>query len=224
METGLEPLSNSFAEMLTPEWIARLCRRNQLEADWYAFRFTDRRWQLLRRIYAEYKGDIAEAAAENPRYGTDPYFVDWFPIMTPIEDAAWCAIRYRGLPFYPQYPALRFFLDFANPHYKIAVETDGKMHDPEKDLVRDTLLVRAGWKVFRVPGRECFRDFKTPGEMAEERLSESEQEEEIEQWLSGTCDGVFESIRIVYFSKDYSPYWDLAVRSLVSHRLVNFPI
>jgi very-short-patch-repair endonuclease len=183
-----------------------------------------KRWALLRRIYAEYADDLSAAAAENPRYSTDPYFVDWLPIFTPIEEAAWAAIRYRGLPFYPQFPALQYFLDFACPHLKIAVETDGKMHDPEKDRRRDTRLMEAGWKVFRVQGRECFRDFKTKGEMVDEHMPEDEQEEATEQWLKETCDGVFESIRIVYFSEGESPYWDWAVRSLAHHRLVDFAI
>ena len=43
-----------------------------------------------------------------------------------------------GLPFYPQYPIGKYFVDFADPVKKIVIECDGKKYhqDKEKDKRR----------------------------------------------------------------------------------------
>lgn len=85
---------------------------------------------------------------------TDPYFYDWYSIMTPIEKMLWIEIRSLGFPMYPQFPVGDFFLDFADPIKKINIEADGKeFHtDTEKDFRRDSILEKNGWKVYRISG------------------------------------------------------------------------
>ena len=86
----------------------------------------------------------------------DPYIVDWGCLMTPIEVDVWFSIRTLGLKMYPQFPAGRFFADFANPHTSQIIECDGKeWHNAEKDKRRDAELREIGWSVLRIPGWRC---------------------------------------------------------------------
>jgi len=39
--------------------------------------------------------------------------------MSPIEFNVWSDIRSNGLMFYPQFPVLNYFIDFADPIRKI---------------------------------------------------------------------------------------------------------
>jgi len=49
-----------------------------------------------------------------------------------------------------EYPLGDFCIDVAVPEEKLAFEYDGSYwHDPEKDSIRDSILERLGWKVFR---------------------------------------------------------------------------
>jgi len=57
---------------------------------------------------------------------------------------------------YPQWPVGRFFVDFANPVAKVAIECDGKaFHDVERDAKRQGEIEAMGWAVYRFTGREC---------------------------------------------------------------------
>ena len=95
-------------------------------------------------------------------WGVDPYAWEHEGgiRMTPIEVAMWSDIRMEGAVFYPQYPVDKFFLDFANPVAKVALECDGyAFHlDKEKDAARDARLSELGWTVYRFTGRECMQD------------------------------------------------------------------
>jgi hypothetical protein len=49
-----------------------------------------------------------------------------------------------------EYPLGDFCIDVAVPEEKLAFEYDGSYwHDPEKDAIRDSILGKLGWKVFR---------------------------------------------------------------------------
>jgi len=90
-----------------------------------------------------------------------PYDIyDWDKIWTPIERNTWDAIRYLGLPFYPQYPVGNYFIDFADPFKKIGIEIDGrKFHqDFERDEYRQSKLENMGWEIFRIPGWMTFKN------------------------------------------------------------------
>ena len=59
---------------------------------------------------------------------------------------------------YPQWPQCGFFLDFANPVARVAIECDGReFHDSVKDGRRDAILEAEGWTVYRLTGRDCLR-------------------------------------------------------------------
>lgn len=77
--------------------------------------------------------------------------------MTPIEAWLWGDIRQANAIFYPQYPIGKFFVDFANPLAKVAIECDGFQYhlDKEKDRERDDLLAEFGWTVYRISGHDC---------------------------------------------------------------------
>jgi very-short-patch-repair endonuclease len=80
--------------------------------------------------------------------------------MTPIEEWLWADLREANAIIYPQYPVLRYFVDFANPVAKIAIECDGKDYhkDRDKDQARDAELEAIGWRVYRFAGWECATD------------------------------------------------------------------
>lgn len=97
--------------------------------------------------------------AEHPwRWALEPNEVDWASWFSPIEAAFWSEMRQEGAVLYPQYPVGGYFLDFAHPKVKVAVECDGaKWHmDRQKDWRRDDALRAQGWTVFRLTGRQCF--------------------------------------------------------------------
>ena len=114
-------------------------------------------WAAITAHYDKYRGEILANPAHG--YAIDPYEWDMGQGMihfTPIESAMWSDIRCEGITMYPQWPACGFFLDFANPVAKVAIECDGReFHDPRKDAERDAILAEAGWRVYRIQGYEC---------------------------------------------------------------------
>lgn len=118
-------------------------------------------YDQIRLHYEWLTPQIIERSERHPRTWISPYCdIDWMTIFSPIEDMTWQAIRCFGAaPFYPQYPVDRFFVDFGNPALKIAIECDGHDYhlDKEKDNKRDERLFELGWKVYRIPGKDCVR-------------------------------------------------------------------
>lgn len=116
-------------------------------------------WNAIKAYYALHHDRIMRSASE---WGVSPYSweVDAGVSLTPIESAMWSDLRMEGAVFYPQYPALGYFLDFANPVAKVAIECDGKAFhkDKAKDALRDAKLAEHGWKVYRFTGSECVKD------------------------------------------------------------------
>ena len=112
------------------------------------------KWNEIREFYKTNMQDIMSAHPQ--QYGVDPYWWEDIVEMTPIERSAWSDIRSCGVVFYPQFPVLGYFADFANPKFKIIIECDGKdWHDPEKDASRDAKLNALGWTVHRFTGSQC---------------------------------------------------------------------
>jgi len=113
-------------------------------------------WNEIRSFYAAAHGDImAEASNE---WGIAPY--EWEMagiVLTPIEQWLWHDMRALDLVMYPQYPVAGFFVDFANPKAKVAIECDGaEFHQHhEKDASRDAKLKSLGWTVYRISGNAC---------------------------------------------------------------------
>lgn len=181
-------------------------------------------FKKLRIIKAFYESIMPEIMA-SPRRIVANYFVDWPTFFTPIEMDAWCSLRYRGIPFYPQFPVLTYHCDFANPHLKIIIELDGKdFHVFEKDFARDKELRASGWTVYRITGSEMVKQASDLEEYETWQLEDEGIRSDIRQWIIGTGDGVIEAIREIYF-KDHVPgddfgdwYHEICRSSLELHK------
>jgi very-short-patch-repair endonuclease len=119
-------------------------------------------WNAIKQHYAMCAPEIAAARAD--QWAIDPYAWDGkgMIFLTPIEQNFWSDIRSTGLVLYPQYPECGFFLDFANPSVKVAIECDGaEFHtDWQKDREREKVLQSNGWKIYRISGRQCNEDWE----------------------------------------------------------------
>lgn len=118
------------------------------------------RWQAIKNFYSFHEKTITGFRCDEwaiPAYSWD----EVVGLMTPIEDALWHDIRSANAIFYPQWPVAGFFVDFANPAAKVALECDGKeFHkDKAKDQARDDQLAALGWTTYRFPGWLCMTDF-----------------------------------------------------------------
>lgn len=119
------------------------------------------RWNDVRRFYRWAAPFIL--AERSDEWAIDPY--EWVGTdaitLTPIESWLWHDIRAHDAVLYPQYPVGRFFVDFANPACKVAIECDGAAfhHDKERDAARDAWMRVRGWYVYRITGRDCRTDF-----------------------------------------------------------------
>lgn len=135
----------------------------------------------------------------------DPYVKDWITEFTPIETMVWNDIRGLGVPFYPQIPACGYYLDFANPFLKIAIECDGEaFHDLEKDMIRDAKLEQDGWTVFRIKGHECNRILPEPWDSEFYDEGNPLSGKDVYEWFNTTSTGIIYAIKIRYFSEKYS--------------------
>lgn len=113
-------------------------------------------WNRLRAHYAALNPLILSQVKNE--WAIDAY--EWdngMMRMTAIEQWLWSDIREQNAIFYPQYPVGRFFVDFANPVAKVAIECDGAAfhQDKAKDRARDDILNAMGWKVYRISGSDC---------------------------------------------------------------------
>ena len=79
---------------------------------------------------------------------------------TSAERIAWERLRgnLTGLHFRRQAVVADYIVDFYCRLVRIAVEVDGKLHDPEKDRERDRDLRRAGVETIRIPTRRVYRE------------------------------------------------------------------
>lgn len=115
-------------------------------------------WGAIKRHYAKYHQRIMSAPRDE--WALDPYLWDMgqhMIFMTPIEENFWADCLEADLILYPQYPANGYFIDFANPVAKVAIECDGRAFhmDKERDAKREAVLVRNGWKMYRIEGWQC---------------------------------------------------------------------
>ncbi|MGH8917002.1 MAG: DUF559 domain-containing protein [Actinomycetes bacterium] len=103
--------------------------------------------------------------------------------QSPMESRIRVALTLGGLVPTVQHPVTtesrNYFLDTAFPKAKLGVEHDGGHHrDPEqalRDLEREAMLARAGWKILRFPARTvlCRPDSVVARTVAELRLRSS---------------------------------------------------
>lgn len=186
--------------------------------------------KAIRRYYQNNESEILQHGKVRPdQFFFTPYIIDWPSFFTPIENDAWCSFRIRGMVMYPQYPVLNYFVDFGNPNKKIAVEVDGKaFHNKEKDAARDAELLKAGWKVFRIPGSEMWKsEFRTFSDIDTTYGADEKDIEDLIYWITKTGDGVIEGLWRKFFRSDLSDeeiegfyhnqYFE---KSLSDHRLI----
>jgi very-short-patch-repair endonuclease len=162
----------------------------------------------IRSFYAEALPHWMEEYGRTKNMVHDPYGIDLTSHMTPIEFKTWQAIRTYDVPMYPQIPALQYFLDFANPFLKIAIECDGKQwHNAEKDKVRDKRLRADGWTIYRATGKECNRVMPDPWERFHRECSDDSTPTDEEQgaywhdWFCNCIDGLVVAIKWSHFGK-----------------------
>lgn len=121
--------------------------------------------QRFARIQAHYAKHASAIEGRRSEWAIDPYAWDHDAgiVLTPIESALWQDIRAEGLVMYPQYPVGRFFVDFANPAARVAIECDGALWhtDAGRDKLRQDEIERMGWSVYRITGRDCLTDTET---------------------------------------------------------------
>jgi very-short-patch-repair endonuclease len=129
--------------------------------------------KLIRNAYKVYLPEIMEAKGR-----ISPYFIDWIKYMTPIEYNVWSDIRSLGLTFFPQFPILKYFVDFADPINKIAIEVDSKKWhtDEEKDKKRQKEIEKLGWTFIRFNSKQTYYDYGILEEFYD-NFSEDELEE-----------------------------------------------
>jgi len=107
----------------------------------------------IRKTYLEYKPILEKGERVSP-YDIG---IEWE--MSPIEENVWAAIRYIGLPLYPQVPVGPYFMDFGDFRHRIGIEVDSvKFHtDWQKDKARQSYIEKRGWKIFRFPSRIVYK-------------------------------------------------------------------
>lgn len=186
-------------------------------------------FQFLKEVgdyYRQFEPGIIKATVRGKWHVSYPF--DWASSFSEAEYQAWCVIRSTGrCLLYPQYPVGKYFVDFGNPYYQIALEVDGKeFHlDKEKDIQRDKALLELGWKTFRVTGAEAFKQVQEIHEINYgdfEGLT-GEEKDLVMDWFMNSVEGVIESITRFYFinNPDDVNTW-LYVKSLEKHRLIDF--
>ena len=207
----------------------RVLRLENLENDFYALSAITDKWGYLRQIYMEMLPWIIERARVDVVTPINVYPIDWSRYFSPIEQLAWASIRSHYMALYPQFPVFNSFIDFANPYLRIGLELDGKdYHDPIKDKIRDEMLYKHGWKIFRVTGKEANAKFVSLDiiqERSQEQGIEWYDTDDFEHWLMNTCDGVVYAIKQVYFKRNEdSQYYNMLYKTLDKHNLVHFDI
>lgn len=132
------------------------------------------------------------------------YDVDFYSLFTPIEYACWTDIHSFNLPFKPQYPVDRYFVDFADPKKKIVIECDGKHHTREKDRPREDVITGLGWTIYRIPGWKCLTVIELQDINDSYRygdIDEYEMNVAVEDYFDKTSEAVVRSIAWRHYGK-----------------------
>jgi very-short-patch-repair endonuclease len=187
------------------------------------------KWAFIRQAYMEAMPGIMGPGADALQ---TTIVLDWDHHMNAFEKDVWHSIRLSRAAFLPQFPVFNYFIDFANPRLRLALELDGKQHDPDKDRKRDELLWSIGWRTFRIPAREARNAPNFYPNQDDFDVDDPSQEEIIKTWLFNSADGVVKALEWVYFTDQgfmfSTPHghnlhaW--AMESLERHRLIDFPI
>lgn len=84
---------------------------------------------------------------------------------SPIEEKLIKKLYEDGFKPYSQYPCGKYRIDIAITYKgkKVAIECDGKQfhsskEQKEKDMIKDSVLNRNKWRVYRFTGSEIYKD------------------------------------------------------------------
>jgi very-short-patch-repair endonuclease len=141
----------------------------------------------------------------------NPYSIyDWHKIWTPIERNTWADIRAIGLPFYPEYPAGKYFIDFADPFKGIGIEVDGREYhqDKEKDEIRQTELEKMGWIIYRIEGwmtlkdrEEFYKEFEDEQDYCDDDVYQEKLADINSRFKVECSEGILRNIREKFYKK-----------------------
>lgn len=159
------------------------------------------KWDKIRLFYKQYgeeirkdwdlvKGGNTRVRLSWPELETSHFGFDFYKELSPPEEMAWDVLKNYKTFLLPQFPVKRYFVDFANPFLKIAIEIDGKKwhQDGEKDRVRQSDMEQDGWRFLRFSAIDAMtskedafeREFGIPFEEGEMMP----KDEFIEMWQS----------------------------------------
>lgn len=90
-------------------------------------------------------------------------------LESPMERQVYDILKTTGLCPILQFPLGKYFVDFAFPKYKVAIEYDGKFHQEQSkyDKQRDLDLKKLGWDTIRITS-EFFEKFTVETEDGQE--------------------------------------------------------
>lgn len=161
---------------------------------------TKQRFSEIKAMYENILPEWMETYRRTGNMYFDRHMRDWILEFTPIEYLVWQDLTANNIPFYPQFPACGFFLDFANPFKKIAIECDGKdFHSADKDAKRDQILTDNGWRVIRISGAECYRQCVNS-------IEDMENRQEICDYFIETSEGIIFAIKKFFFDGNLNSY------------------
>jgi very-short-patch-repair endonuclease len=91
--------------------------------------------------------------------------MEWSKCESPIESRVYNALRYRGHYVRTQVPCGKYRIDIVLPHYRLAIECDGKdwHSSPEQkahDRRKDAYLRKQGYSVMRISGSQINGNMK----------------------------------------------------------------
>lgn len=100
------------------------------------------------------------------RWNNEPSYPEKF-FMKVIEN------EFEDKQYIREFPFIKYSIDFAWPHLKMAIEIDGEQHErfpeyAERDRLKDELLIENGWKILRISWKELYNNTK-------EKIQESKE-------------------------------------------------
>lgn len=162
-ESELAEVVRSIGDDLLRDFRPEIPYEQRSQEDMFAY------YSLLNEFYSAIRlYEKGEQLADPLKWPIDPYYYQsafmfgWS--FYDLEKKAWDTILSSRLCFFPQWselsgyekdPFRHYYLDFANPWLKLAIEIDGKQHNQpkakKKDIERDKRLRSLGYTVYRIP-------------------------------------------------------------------------
>jgi len=148
-----------------------------------------------RKIIKEKYEKILPIIIKSKHKYINPYIVNWEKIMNENEFNLFQCFRVNNIPMYPQYPVLNYWLDFANPYFKVGIEADSNTyHKIENDIIRDIELKKLGWTIYHIPSSLSFCNISIDTSLLSKEENENEYYEQWYLYLNNTTEGVLNCI------------------------------